>query len=116
MAGEIYLTKEGRTKLIEEVEKLNKRRADVTEEMVKAREQGDLKENSEYHAAKETLNNIAGRIGDIQGKLSRARVLDKKDIDILALSLKFETYLWSQDKDFETAGYLKLLKTYNFIG
>lgn len=42
--------------------------------------------------------------------------IDEKDIDILALSLEFETYLWSQDKDFETAGYLKLLKTYNFIG
>ena len=42
--------------------------------------------------------------------------IDEKDIDILALSLKFETYLWSQDKDFETAGYFKLLKTYNFIG
>ncbi|OQX00853.1 hypothetical protein BWK69_00635 [Candidatus Parcubacteria bacterium A4] len=37
--------------------------------------------------------------------------IDKKDIDILALALKFETYLWSQDKDFEKAGYSKLVKT-----
>ena len=55
---------------------------------------------------KENLKEAEKMIGEI----------DKKDIDILALSLKFETYLWSQDKDFETAGYLKLLKTYNFIG
>ncbi len=41
--------------------------------------------------------------------------IDKKDIDILALALKFETYLWSQDKDFEKAGYSKLVKTYDFI-
>lgn len=41
--------------------------------------------------------------------------IDKKDVDILALALKFDTYLWSQDKDFEKAGYQKLLKTYNFI-
>lgn len=41
--------------------------------------------------------------------------IDKKDIDILALALKLETYLWSQDKDFEKAGYQKLLKTYDFI-
>ena len=41
--------------------------------------------------------------------------IDKKDMDILALALKFETYLWSQDKDFEKAGYQKLLKTYDFI-
>lgn len=41
--------------------------------------------------------------------------IDEKDIDILALALKLETYLWSQDKDFEKAGYQKLLKTYDFI-
>lgn len=41
--------------------------------------------------------------------------IDKKDTDILALALKFKTYLWSQDKDFEKAGYQKLLKTYDFI-
>ena len=41
--------------------------------------------------------------------------IDKKDVDILALALQFDTYLWSQDRDFETAGYLKILKTYNFI-
>lgn len=42
--------------------------------------------------------------------------IDEKDIEILALALKLETYLWSQDKDFEKCGYPKLLKTYNFIG
>lgn len=41
--------------------------------------------------------------------------IDKKDIDILALALKFETYLWSQDKHFDSSGYSKILKTYDFI-
>ena len=41
--------------------------------------------------------------------------IDKKDIEILALALKLETFLWSQDKDFEKAGYFKLLKTYDFL-
>lgn len=54
-----------------------------------------------------------------KGKIKKAREvigeIDKKDTDILALSLKFETYLWSQDKDFEIAGCLKILKTYDFI-
>ena len=54
-----------------------------------------------------------------KGKLREAKEMigkiDKKDVDILALALKFETYLWSQDKDFEKAGYQKLLKTYDFI-
>ncbi len=41
--------------------------------------------------------------------------IDPKDVDILALALHFGTYLWSQDKNFEQAGYQKLLKTYQFI-
>lgn len=41
--------------------------------------------------------------------------IDEKDIDILALALQLETYLWSQDKDFEKCGYKKLLKTYDFV-
>lgn len=41
--------------------------------------------------------------------------IDVKDIDILALALELDAYLWSQDKDFEGCGYSKLLKTYNFI-
>ena len=41
--------------------------------------------------------------------------IDKKDIEILALALKLETPLWSEDKHFEKSAYHKLLKTYNFI-
>lgn len=41
--------------------------------------------------------------------------IDKKDVEILALALKLETFLWSQDKHFEKAKYSKLLKTYDFI-
>ena len=47
--------------------------------------------------------------GEMIGKI------DKKDIEILALTLKFGTYLWSQDRDFEKCGYSKILKTHNFI-
>lgn len=41
--------------------------------------------------------------------------IDPKDVDILALALKLETHVWSQDKDFEEADYPKVLKTYDFI-
>ncbi|MFC1501547.1 transcription elongation factor GreA [Elusimicrobiota bacterium] len=99
MAGEIYLTKAGREKLIDELESLNKRRVAVTEEMVRAREQGDLKENAEYHAAKETLNNIAGRIADIQGKLSRAKIINEKDIDTSKVYIGVTVKIKDEDGD-----------------
>ena len=41
--------------------------------------------------------------------------IDEDDVDILALAIYTNNYLWSQDKDFEKAGYNKLLKTKDFF-
>lgn len=46
-----------------------------------ARELGDLKENAEYHAAKERQSLIEGRIMDLQSKLARARVIDVNNMN-----------------------------------
>jgi transcription elongation factor GreA len=78
----IFLTRAGREKLIKEIEDLQKRKPQIQDEIARAREHGDLKENAEYHAAKETLTNIMRRIGDINDKLSKAKLIDEQDIDI----------------------------------
>ncbi|MBU2025428.1 hypothetical protein KJ912_01690 [Patescibacteria group bacterium] len=41
--------------------------------------------------------------------------IDKKDVEILALALKYQTHLWSQDKHFDECKYQKILKTYDFL-
>lgn len=41
--------------------------------------------------------------------------IDKKDIEILALTFALQTFLWSEDRHFEKIAYPKLLKTYNFL-
>ena len=81
MAGEIYLTKEGRNKLIDELEMLEKRKPQITEEIARAREHGDLKENAEYHAAKETLTKLGKRIAEIENKLSRSKLIEEQNIE-----------------------------------
>jgi transcription elongation factor GreA len=51
-------------------------REQIKQAISEARDLGDLKENAEYHAAKEKQSIIEGRILDVQSKLARARVID----------------------------------------
>lgn len=79
--GEIYLTRDGRNKLIEELNRLQKRKPQIQDEIARAREHGDLRENAEYHAAKEALTNLMQRIAEIDSKLSRAKIIEELNID-----------------------------------
>ncbi|MDR0978138.1 MAG: transcription elongation factor GreA, partial [Endomicrobium sp.] len=79
--AEIYLTRNGREKLIKELEELQKRKPLVQEEIARAREHGDLRENAEYHAAKETLTNIMRRIMELDSKISSARIIEEQNIE-----------------------------------
>jgi len=73
----IPMTVEGEAALRAEVEKLKKQdRPNVIQAIAEAREHGDLKENAEYHAAREQQGFIEGRIQDIEGKLSLAQIVD----------------------------------------
>ncbi len=80
MSG-IYLTREGREKLIQELEELQKRKPQIQDEIARAREHGDLRENAEYHAAKETLTNLMRRIAELDTKITGAKIIDDLDID-----------------------------------
>ena len=73
----IPMTVEGEAALRIELEKLKKEdRPAVIQAIAEAREHGDLKENAEYHAAREQQGFIEGRIQDIESKLSLCQVVD----------------------------------------
>jgi transcription elongation factor GreA len=71
------MTVEGEIALREELHHLIKEvRPTIIEAIATAREHGDLKENAEYHAAREQQSFTEGRIQDIEGKLSNIQVID----------------------------------------
>ena len=71
------LTVAGAEKLKEELRRLKTEdRPRVVNAIAEARAHGDLKENAEYHAAREQQSFIEGRIREIEGKLSNAQVID----------------------------------------
>ena len=77
------MTKEGETLLNVELKRLKSvERHKVVKAIASARELGDLKENSEYHAAKEQQGFIEHRIRDIESKLSDSQVIDVTLIEV----------------------------------
>ena len=53
----------------------------IVQDIATAREHGDLKENAEYHAAREQQSFLEGRVRDIEGKLSNAVIIDPTTVD-----------------------------------
>ena len=81
MREPIYLSKDGRLKLEAELKKLKyKDRPTIVAEIKRTREMGDLSENAEYHAAKESQKYLEGKIAELEDKLSRVRTLEMDKI------------------------------------
>ena len=75
------MTIEGAATLKEELNKLkSEERPKITLAIKEAREKGDLKENAEYHAAREQQSFMEGRIKDIESRLANAEIIDIKNI------------------------------------
>jgi transcription elongation factor GreA len=67
---------EGYEKLSRELKLLKEERPLIVEAIEEARAHGDLSENAEYHAAKERQGQVEATIADLEGKLSRAQIID----------------------------------------
>jgi transcription elongation factor GreA len=81
MMSRVPMTTAGEQALRAELDRLKSTdRPRVIQAIAEAREHGDLKENAEYHAAREEQGFIEGRIQELEGKLSHAQVIDVRSI------------------------------------
>ncbi len=104
------ITIEGLEKLKKELEELkNIRRPKIVEAIAEARGHGDLKENAEYHAAKEEQAKIESRVIEINDLIARANVIDvtkleKKDILIFGSTVNLINLENNEKKTYKIVG------------
>src|ERR1700754_4519646 len=79
-SDKVPMLAEGYRLLSEDIKRLKLERPEVIDAIEEARAHGDLSENAEYHAAKERQGQIEASIADLEDRMSRAVVIDPRDL------------------------------------
>lgn len=102
MSKQFYISKDGLDKLRQELEELKSvKRPALSKKIAEAREFGDLKENAEYHAAREALSLLEVKIGQLEETIRRARIIDPKTISNDRVALYTTVLLKDLNRDME---------------
>ena len=104
----VPMTASGLAALEEELKRLKEERPLVSKAIGVAREHGDLKENAEYHAAKERQGMIEARLKNIEGMVSHAEVIDPASLSGDMVQFGATVLLIDEDTDEEV--------TYQIVG
>lgn len=103
MSEQQYLTEEGAEKLRQELEELKgPARKDIAERLRSAIEMGDLSENADYHAAKESQAFLEGRIKELQYLLSNAEIIERTNGKAEKVDLGVKVTIQEEDYPPET--------------
>lgn len=106
---QVPVTKIGFARLSEELHNLKSvQRPEVIESIAIAREHGDLKENAEYHAAREQQSFIEGRIRELESVTGRAQVIDPTTLSGDSVKFGATVTIVDEDTDIE--------ETYQIVG
>jgi len=90
----VYLTQAKYEELLKKLQKMKKHdRREIAKEIGIARDKGDLKENAEYHAAKEKQGHIEKEIAMLENKLSRVEIMDNISVNKSAICIGARVYI-----------------------
>ena len=104
------MTPQGKLALEKELHQLKSiERPRIIAAIAEAREHGDLKENAEYHAAREQQGFCEGRVQDIEGKLGAAQVIDVKELEqngrvVFGVTVTIENLDTEEQKTYQIVG------------
>jgi transcription elongation factor GreA len=98
---ESFMSRAGLEKLKQTLEDLKKHKRQLSREVGAARELGDLKENAEYHAAKERLAQVVGKMMQVEDQIATARILDDLDLPTDAVCIGMKVVIHDTDLGME---------------
>ncbi|QDT06347.1 Transcription elongation factor GreA [Rubripirellula lacrimiformis] len=108
MIDSVPMTRAGYNKIKAEIERLEKEMNICTEKIAEAREEGDLKENAEYHAQRENQGMIAAKIAQHRDKIARASIIDRstlpKDEVVFGCTVTVEDVAYGDEEQFTLVG------------
>jgi len=101
----VYVSKEGLQKLQEELDYLeNTKKKQVSKRIEIAKDHGDLKENAEYHDAKDQMGWLMGRVTVLKDQIARAEIVEKTDNDTVGIGSKIKVEFKDKEKTLTIVG------------
>ncbi len=100
-----YLTSEGKKKLEKELAGLIIKRPEISTRIQRAKDMGDLKENADYHDAKDEQGMMEGRIREIQAILNESQVMEKNSSGgVIVFGSRITVVINGKEKEYEIVG------------
>ncbi|MEM9824945.1 MAG: transcription elongation factor GreA [Planctomycetota bacterium] len=109
MIESVPMTREGYNKIKAEIERLEKEELPkITQKIADAREEGDLKENAEYHAQRENQGMVMAKVLELKDKIARASIVDvsqlPKDEVVFGCTVTVEDLEYGDEEEYTLVG------------
>ncbi|MEO9592433.1 transcription elongation factor GreA [Rhodopirellula bahusiensis] len=109
MVESVPMTREGYNKIKAEINRMeNEEMPVIVQKIAEAREEGDLKENAEYHAQRENQGMLMAKINELRDKIARASIIDvsslPKDEVVFGCTVTVEDVAYGDEEQFTLVG------------